>query len=71
MRFAAFTTVAASAGEATSSADMLDNLRQQTILAEELVTVFILAALAACCGPAPTLGARRRWYSQRPSRPWK
>ena len=36
MRFAAFTTVAASAGAATSSADMLDNLRQQTILAEEL-----------------------------------
>ena len=36
MKFAAFTTVAASAGEATNSADMLDNLRQQTILAEEL-----------------------------------
>ena len=36
MRFAAFTTVAASAGEATNSADFLDNLRQQTILAEEL-----------------------------------
>ncbi len=36
MRFAAFTTVAASAGEATNSADMIDNLRQQTILAEEL-----------------------------------
>ena len=36
MRFAAFTTVAASAGEATSSADLLDNLRAQTILAEEL-----------------------------------
>ena len=36
MRFAAFTTVAASAGEATSSAELLDNLRQQTILAEEL-----------------------------------
>jgi alkanesulfonate monooxygenase SsuD/methylene tetrahydromethanopterin reductase-like flavin-dependent oxidoreductase (luciferase family) len=28
--------VAASAGEATNAADMLDNLRQQTILAEEL-----------------------------------
>ena len=36
MRFAAFTTVAASAGEATDSAGLLDNLRQQTILAEEL-----------------------------------
>ena len=36
MKFAAFTTVAASAGEAASSADFLDNLRQQTILAEEL-----------------------------------
>ncbi len=36
MRFAAFTTVAASAGEATNAADMLDNLRQQTVLAEEL-----------------------------------
>ena len=36
MRFAAFTTVAASAGEATSSAEHLDNLRQQAILAEEL-----------------------------------
>ncbi len=36
MKFAAFTTVAASAGESTNSADMLDNLRQQTILAEEL-----------------------------------
>ncbi len=36
MRFAAFTTVAASAGEALNSADMLDNLRQQTVLAEEL-----------------------------------
>ena len=36
MRFAAFTTVAASAGEATNAADMLDNLRQQAILAEEL-----------------------------------
>ena len=32
MRFAAFTTVAASAGEATDSAGLLDNLRQQTIL---------------------------------------
>ncbi len=36
MKFAAFTTVAASAGEATKAADVLDNLRQQTILAEEL-----------------------------------
>ena len=36
MRFAAFTTVAASSGEATNAADMLDNLRQQTILAEEM-----------------------------------
>ena len=36
MRFAAFTTVAASAGEATNAAEMLDNLRQQTVLAEEL-----------------------------------
>ncbi len=36
MRFAAFTTVAASAGEAVDSAEFLDNLRQQTILAEEL-----------------------------------
>ena len=36
VRFAAFTTVAASAGEATSTAGLLDNLRQQTILAEEL-----------------------------------
>ena len=36
MKFAAFTTVAASAGESANSADMIDNLRQQTILAEEL-----------------------------------
>ena len=36
MRFAAFTTVAASAGGATDAAEMLDNLRQQTVLAEEL-----------------------------------
>ena len=36
MRFAAFTTVAASAGGATNAAEMLDNLRQQTALAEEL-----------------------------------
>ncbi len=36
MRFAAFTTVAASAGEATNAADILDNLRQQTVMAEEL-----------------------------------
>ena len=36
MRFAAFTTVSASAGGATNAAEMLDNLRQQTVLAEEL-----------------------------------
>ena len=36
MRFDAFTTVAASAGEATSAVGLLNNLRQQTILAEEL-----------------------------------
>ena len=36
MRFAAFTTVASSAGEATSAAQHIDNLRQQTVLAEEL-----------------------------------
>ncbi len=36
VRFAAFTTVAASAGAATSTVGLLDNLRQQTILAEEL-----------------------------------
>ena len=36
MRFAAFTTVAASAGEATTADEAIDNLRQQTILAEEL-----------------------------------
>ena len=36
MRFAAFTTVAGSAGEATSAEEHIDNLRQQTILAEEL-----------------------------------
>ena len=36
MKFAAFTTVAGSAGEATNSEQMIDNLRQQTILAEEL-----------------------------------
>ena len=36
MRFAAFTTVAAAAGGATNAAEMLDNLRQQTVLAEEL-----------------------------------
>jgi alkanesulfonate monooxygenase SsuD/methylene tetrahydromethanopterin reductase-like flavin-dependent oxidoreductase (luciferase family) len=35
MRFAAFTTVAASAGGAANAAEMLDNLRQQTVLAEE------------------------------------
>ena len=36
MKFAAFTTVAASAGEASDAAGLLDNLRQQTMLAEEL-----------------------------------
>ena len=36
MKFAAFTTVAASAGEATDAVGLLDNLRQQAILAEEL-----------------------------------
>ncbi len=36
MKFAAFTTVAASAGEATDAAQLIDNLRQQTSLAEEL-----------------------------------
>ena len=36
MKFAAFTTVAASAGEATNAAQMIDNIRQQTVLAEEL-----------------------------------
>ena len=36
MRFAAFTTLAASAGGATNAAEMLDNLRQQTVLSEEL-----------------------------------
>ena len=36
MKFAAFTTVAGSAGEATNAEEMIDNLRQQTILAEEL-----------------------------------
>ena len=36
MKFAAFTTVAASAGEATDAIGILENLRQQTILAEEL-----------------------------------
>lgn len=36
MKFAAFTTVAASAGEATNAAQMVDNLRQQAVLAEEL-----------------------------------
>ncbi len=36
MRFAAFTTVTASAGEAADAAGLLDNLRQQTALAEEL-----------------------------------
>ena len=36
MKFAAFTTVAASAGEATNAVCLLENLRQQTVLAEEL-----------------------------------
>ena len=36
MRFAAFTTVAGSAGEAASAEEHIDNLRQQTVLAEEL-----------------------------------
>lgn len=36
MRFAAFTTVAASAGGANDTAGFLNNLRQQAILAEEL-----------------------------------
>lgn len=36
MRFAVFTTVADAAGEATNAAGLLDNLRQQTVLAEEL-----------------------------------
>ena len=35
MKFAAFTTVAGSAGEATTAEQHVDNLRQQTILAEE------------------------------------
>ena len=36
MKFGAFTTVAASAGEAANAEQMINNLRQQTILAEEL-----------------------------------
>ena len=36
MKFAAFTTVASSAGEAANAEQMIDNLRQQTVLAEEL-----------------------------------
>ena len=36
MKFAAFTTVAASAGEATDAIGLLENLRQQAVLAEEL-----------------------------------
>ena len=36
MRFAAFTTVAATAGEASSGDQLMDNLRQQIALAEEL-----------------------------------
>lgn len=35
MKFAAFTTVAGSAGEATNAVDMLENLRAQTRVAEE------------------------------------
>ena len=36
MKFAAFTTVAGSAGKAANAEQMIDNLRQQTVLAEEL-----------------------------------
>ena len=36
MKFAAFTTVAASAGEADNAEQLINNLRRQTILAEEL-----------------------------------
>ena len=36
MKFGAFTTVAGSAGEATSAEQHIGNIRQQTILAEEL-----------------------------------
>ena len=36
MKFGAFTTVAGSAGEASTADVFIDNLRQQTILAEEL-----------------------------------
>ena len=36
MKFAAFTTVAASAGEAGTAQEFIENLRQQTILAEQL-----------------------------------
>ena len=36
MKFAAFTTVAASAGEATNAVGLLDNLRQQAVMAEDL-----------------------------------
>ena len=36
MKFAAFTTVAASAGDAVTADAFIDNLRRQTILAEEL-----------------------------------
>ena len=36
MRFGIFTTVHDSAGEATSAAQLLDNLREQVVLAEEL-----------------------------------
>ncbi len=36
MKFAAFTTVAASAGDATNAAQMIDNIRRQAVLAEEL-----------------------------------
>ena len=36
MKFAAFTTVAGSAGEAATASEFIDNIRQQTVLAEEL-----------------------------------
>lgn len=36
MKFGAFTTVAASAGEAADAVGLLENLRRQTVLAEEL-----------------------------------
>ena len=36
MRFGAFTTVTGSAGEAANAAELLDNLREQAVIAEEL-----------------------------------